>query len=123
LRKLTDGDELHFKKSIENILDGSYKKQPVLQAKKGKGIVLGQLSNEDFILYMAYVIDKLSDFKGEVYASNIPNDLKFKAPCNIDDLAIFAEAIKRAKPELYSKTKSLRQMFDEVEIYLWGKKT
>jgi len=122
LRKLTDGDELQFKKSIKNILDGSYKKQPVLQAKNGKGILLGELSNEDLLLYMAYVIDKLDDFKRRVYASDKPDELKVSAPCNINNHAIYVEAIKRARPELYSKAKSLRQMFDEVEIYLWGGK-
>lgn len=84
------------------------------------GLTFKEMDDKLFMLYMADIIDKLQTWKYEVFTiKNLDREIWGKAPCNIDSHAIFVEAIKRAKPEIYSKDKkSLKQMFEEAEDYL-----
>ncbi len=79
------------------------------------------MDDKFLVLYFAYIIDKLDTWRNKAYQKldeESRSELLKIWPCNIDTLAIYTEAIKRSKPEIYSKNKSLRQMFDEAEKYL-----
>lgn len=83
------------------------------------GLTFKEMDDELFMLYMADIIDKLQKWKYEIFSiKDLDRKIWEKAPCNIDSHAIFVEAIKRSKPEIYSKDKSLKQMFEEVDEYL-----
>ena len=87
------------------------------------------MDDKEWMLYMAFVLKKLSDFKYEVYGAGeelgIDNptwkDLVHKAPMSIDASMILIETIKRAKPEMYQvHGKSVKQYEEELEKDLFG---
>lgn len=86
------------------------------------GLTFREMDDKLFILYMADIINKLQAWQYEVFAIknlHLDREIWEKTPCNIDSGAILVEAIKRSKPEIYSKKdKSLKQMFEEVDDYL-----
>ena len=78
-----------------------------------------ELSDGDFLLYIAYILEKLNSLKYKVYSRNIPDYLEFQSPCICDSLGILIEAIKRLKPKFYEENTSI--MFKKVEDYLKSK--
>ena len=80
-------------------------------------------TDREFILYMAILISKLSDFKYTVYSSKeVPDELKLNAPCSYDHMSVFTEALKRFAPDLYRHDRSFNDTVSLVEKELFGKK-
>ncbi len=84
-----------------------------------------EISDKDWMLYLAFIAKKLSDFKYEVYGmtAKMPEELKRlvmeKAPINIDASQVVMETIRRAKPEMYRESgKSIGQHEKELEAYI-----
>ena len=77
-----------------------------------------ECSDQDFMLYMAYLIHELQRFKYKCYETFSIKEIIKIAPCNIDDSAILAEAAKRYG--LSVKLKSYGELIDEIKKTLWG---
>lgn len=90
------------------------------------GVPTDKISIEDWVLYMAYVIDLLTDYKYKARAELIKldpeNEVIWESPCNIRDMEILTESIKKVKPEIYQASgKSIYTMRQEVVEHLFGK--
>jgi hypothetical protein len=82
-------------------------------------------SNDDLMLYMAYIIDKLCDFKYKCYEKqNIDIDWLMKnAPCNIDEYEILHQVLNRiTHNEFLSGTSTISGQLKAVGEYLFGGK-
>jgi predicted HAD superfamily Cof-like phosphohydrolase len=100
----------------------------LVQAGGGTTMKTSEMDDKKWMLYMAFVVRKLSDFKYEVYGAGMTvgtdnpiwKELVHKAPMSIDASRILMETIKRAKPDMYKKDKSIKQHEEELEKYLFG---
>ena len=74
------------------------------------------------IIYLAYLVLRLSEWKYEVYSSHkIEDEIKLKAPMNYNPDRLFVNTLKKLKPELYDRNLSLNEIISNVEIYFFGK--
>ena len=80
---------------------------------------ISDCSNEQLLLYMAYIICKLNTFKYECYEKFDADELIKFAPCNIDSSKILIEALKRN--DEYCITNSLQYNLDKIESLLFKK--
>ena len=75
---------------------------------------------DNYLLYLAYVINKLNSWKYKVYAhiDILPDDVWKSAPCNIDGMGVMMNALKMVKPEMYDPHKSIAWHEEAIEKYL-----
>ena len=87
-----------------------------------------EMFNEDWMLYMAYAITKLTDWKYKTFGilakiqeknSNIVKEIINVSPCNIDAIDIFMSTLKRAKIDMFESNRSIKWHIKKVEKYLF----
>lgn len=89
-----------------------------------------EMTDEDWMLYMAFIIKKLTNWKYEALGKlagirkieggeKIIKEIIGKSPCGIDAIDIFISTVKRAKPDMYDPEKTINWHIAEVEKYLF----
>ena len=87
----------------------------------GRSGNLADISDADFMLYMAVIVRKLNSWKFTALP-HLPRDVLMKHPCGIDGFSIEMEAVRRTKPELLEGDRPLHDIFREVDKYLYGRR-
>ncbi len=104
---------------------GNYRKWVLRKMKAAEiermGAVEPEWTKDDYLLYYAYVVYKMNDWKYKAAAQlsrDGHTDLALKHPCDIDGDGAIRDAIKMVKPELADLP--FDERLEAVEKYLFG---